>query len=737
MDTTEIDLREIVAIFKRQRRLIVATIGLCLGLALAFILTATPLYRATTLLLLDGRETNLLDPGTGSQAQSAVLNARVDGEVEILRSDATVLAVVGAADLIRDPEFGPQLGWLEKTRIALGIETDGNDLRRRFGLSPRPPQSEADLVKASIGRLKGAITIRRQGLTYLIAVSAESASPERAAAIANIYADTYIQRQIAAKTRSLLDARDVLNRQLAEAQNRLVLAENAVNGFIETNLAQLERESGDPAVAELRRSLEAAQARQAEMAGRLAGAEGAIAAGNWDAAASSLGDAAMAELARQRTELERRLAGTVAGTTEAVDLASELARIETDLSARSDLARAELEEGLALGGSLEAETRDALRSTLLQSGLSAEMLSELFNLQQTATNARNQYQTLLAREQDMGTLASLQVADARIVSEALPPDGAAAPNRRMILMLALVGGLGLGVALAFLREFYIGGITSESQLRNILQLRVPATVPQSEPPEGGSLADTIVTAPMSPYAETFRKLRAVIDMDDARGDARGEASDIDGPRGHAGRGSPRGRVLLISSALQAEGKTTTAVALARTYALSGLNTLLIDADLRKPAIADRLGVSSSVGLLDYLSAPGDETATDLQVARDPLSALVVLTAGGRSATPTDQLVNSPAFNGLITGARQQFDIVIIDSPPLLPVVDTRYLARHADGVVLVVRYGTTTQGEAREAAGQLAEMKRPDARIYAVLSHAERDGKGYGRYYSYYGKDED
>ncbi len=722
------DPKDIAALLGRQRRLILATMALVFALAFLHLLTATPVYRASTLLLVDGRGSNLLDPSSGETPQGAVLNARVDGEVEILRSDATALAVIEAAGLIRDPEFGPRLGWIEKAGIALGLDLSPDGLRGLVGLAPRGPRDGAELVGAAMARLGEAVTIRRQDQTWLIAISVASVSPQSAARIANAYAATYIRRQVEAKTQALLGARDVLSAQIATARSQLAQAEAGVEDFIAANLARLEAESSDPAIVRLRQDLEATRTRRAEDAARLAAAAGAQAEGAWDEMARTLGDAALEELARQRSDLARRLAGVADGSAEAVDLARGLAQIEDDLALRADSALAAVRSGMD-DLDLRATAADArLREALVRSGLPADLLAELFELQQAATIARSQYQTLLARAQDMGTLANIQIADARVVSEALPPDTPASPNRRLGIVLGLAGGLALGIVLAFLREYHVGGAMSASQLRNVLQARVPVSVPRVTPPEGGSPADLVALAPMSPYAETFRKLRAAIDTGLGRQGDRawpdGAGTDTDTGRETGGSG----RVIIACSALPAEGKTSCALALARTYALAGMRTLLVDADLRKPGIARRIGASSTTGLLDYLLHQGALGAATLETAEDPLSPLAVLTAGERSTVPTGQLIDSRAFHGLLGAAVRSFDIVVLDSPPLLPVVDARYLARHADAAVLVVRQGLATQGELREALGQLHEAMRPGAFLCGILSHEDRTGRRQGRH---------
>lgn len=724
LDTTEIDLKAVLAILQRQRRLLAATLAVVLSLALAWLVMATPIFTSTVLIQVDGRSSNLLDPTNAAQEQSAILNSRVDSEVEILRSEATALAVVREANLVGDPEFGPQIGWFERLGIALGIDLDANGLRRLIGLSPKVEAPQEVLVKSTLQKLQNAVDVRRRGLTYLIAITVSSESPQRAAEIANAYARVYIDRQVATKTQATISARDVLRRQIGTAQKELADSETAINGFIETNLSRLEQETGDPAIAALRGRLEEAKSAQTETRNRITTAETSLAAGDWETVATTLGDEAVAELARQRAELAARLGAVDSASSEAMNLQAELASLESDLAAQSNATLRVLREDVNSLGNRESEARDQLRSVLLESDLSAEMLTDLFNLQQRATVARDQYQTLLAREQDLGALANLQIADARIVSEALPPNDASFPNKRLILALALVGGLGLGTVLAFLKEFYIGGIVSANQLANVLQAPVPVTFGLLEQVKSGEdPAEVVVSAPMSLYAETFRKLRAAVDVGLSAHPATAE--------------DRRGRVILVCSALQAEGKSTTAIALARTYAMAGVKTLLIDADMRKPTIGPRLDVDDNPGLIRYINRPRGQEDFTVEPARDPLSQLVVIPAGPRSSTPTDQLLNGKAFRTLITLAQKSFDIIILDSPPLLPVVDTRYLARHADAIVHVVRYATTTQGEVREAASQLREHLPPEAHYMGILNLEERAATRYGYYgrYSYYGED--
>lgn len=726
MDNTELDLNTVLGILRRQKRGIIATVVVILGLAIAYLLLATPIYRAGVLIQVDGRSSNLLDPSSTGQEQSAILNSRVDSEVEILRSEATALAVVKAVDLIADKEFGPQLGWLDKLGLTLGTQLDGNSLRRALGIAPKPPTSSETLVNGTLLKLESAVDVRRRGLTYLIEIAVASQSPARAAEIANAYAAVYIERQVGAKTQATISARDVLRRQIETAQTQLAQSETAINDFIEANLSRLASETNDPAIGALRDRLKDTKSQQVDRRAKIALAETAVTAGDWATVATSLGDQAIKALARQRQDIETRLRTAQDGSVAAVNLRGQLAALDTDLATQANASKLAMQQEVQTITDREKQARDQLRSVLLESDVSAELLADLFNLQQSATVARTQYQTLLAREQDLGALANLQIADARVVSEALPPLAAAYPNRTFVAALALVGGLGLGLILAFLREFYVGGIVAASQLANIMQAPVPVTFGLLDRAKTGTdPADVVLTAPMSLYAETFRKLRAAIDI------------------GFGGQDEPanivksQGRVILICSALQAEGKSTTAIALARTYALAGVNTLLIDADMRKPTVGQRMGLNAQPGLIDFVSGSAKDDLMRLNPRRDPKSPLTVITAGERSSRPTDQLLNGAPFQSVIEAARERFDVIILDSPPILPVVDTRYLARYADAIVQVVRYATTTQGEVREAVSQMRAHLRGRTHYIGVLSLEEIAATRYGYYgnYSYYGEE--
>lgn len=700
----DFDLRGVFAILRRQSRLIVMTVVIVMAMASLYVLTATPLYRAEALLLVDPSEQNLLDPNKVTSLAASTLNARVDSEVEILRSASTALAMVEAADLVADPEFGPRLPMRAKLAQAIGLPRGAQDA------------DGASLLKGVVSRFMNARDVHRQGLTYVISVGVTSESPERAAVLANTLAETYILEQVQAKVRSTLAGRDVLQGQITHAQHRLATTEGQLDGYIFDNLERLERESGEKALIPLRQNLSVIQSLQQSQGKLMSEAQSALAGRNWVKLTSALENDALAELERQRQALERRLGAVASGSSLAMDLQDALDEIESGLEAEAGVRlRALQEEVFGFDKQIES-VRDEIRTTLLRSDLPTSTLAEVFTLQQEAELARHQYQTLLSRLSELEAQAAVQIADSRIVSEALPPTRASQPDKRLVLTVAMVSAVMLGVTLAFANEFCLGGVTSEGQLENILQSPVLGSVPETEQARGTeSVADRVVDQPLSAYSEALRQVRASIDQTLRK------------------RGTPpeAGVVILVSSAVPAEGKTTTALALARTYAQSGTKTLLIDADLRKPALARHLGVRPEGSILHYLSAAagGDEGRPD--VTKDPRTSLQTLLSETRSEIPTDQLVGSARFRAMIDAARADGRVVIVDSPPVLPVVDARYMASQADLVVQVVRFGATKQSEIRYAFERFRSATEEGTPVFGLLSHQEWRGKD-GRYQAYY-----
>lgn len=705
MEETEIDLRSIFGLLRRQIRLIVATVVVVVGVAATIAFTLTPTYTASTLVMVDPSRKNVLDDSLQAMG-SAGDSARIDGEVELARSDNVLVKVVQDKQLITHPEFGVSVGTMSRVLAFFGRPL------------PELPTGE-EALNQTITKLRNAVTVQRRGLTYLISISVRSRSPETAAELANAVAQAYIADQLASKINSTVASLAVIQSRTEQARTAIASSESAYDDFIAQNIDAIASDSGRQDLAQMQRQIAELEASRTRNAALVSTVQAAVANNDIDTIVANLRTDALGELERQREQLQRDLADP-SNAPGSVNLREELARLEEQMLSTARNETQSLQNQLQDSQSQSATLRQDLRREVISSELSADTLSRIFELQQNAELARQQYQTLLSRTQDLEAQADLQLADSRVVSPALVPQAPSFPNKTLILALAGLVAIGMGVGLAFLYENLIGGFTSDDQLASVLKIPVAASIPRQQTRQDTtSYADLVTTNPLSIFTESVRRTRASIDQ------ALRKVPQTGG-----------GRVLMITSSNPNEGKTTLSLALARSYALSGQSVLLIDCDLRKPSLHRHLNTATEIGLLEALSG-GDGGIEKIahSITQDAQSPLSVILGTRHSSTPTDQLLDSPAFSRLLTAARNTFDVIVLDTPPVGPVVDGLYMARQADAIIFVVKWASTAQREARRNLAALMEAKREDSPIIAALSQQDQSRgeyyRKYGGYYSY------
>ena len=712
MEEQEIDIRGILNLLRRRLSLIVATLVVCLGIAGIAVFALTPIFSASALVLVDTSRNALIDPEAQVSSASAE-NARVDSEVEILRSETVLLDVIEREGLLSDEEFGVRLGL--RDRVLAFLRLGDADL----------PQGDA-AVQSVLNRVKNAVSVQRRGLTYLISVQARSEDPQKAAQLANALAEAYIQDQMQSKIEGVLAARDVLEARLQLARENIVRSEQQFDTFISENIDQLAADPGS-SVADLRNDLLSVTGSREELQALSQTVSTAAASRDWATLVAQLESDALAELEAQRQTLATNLSDAGSDSPTAINLRQELAAVEAALVERANQELTDLRSQVAQLDDEASGLRQQIRSDVLSSDLPVDVLTQLYEFQQSADLARTQYQSLLARSGDLQVQSELQIADSRIVSRALPPSSASFPNTRLILLMAGLAGLGLGVGLAFVYENFVGGFTSESQLALVTRLPVIGDIPlQRLSQESDSAADTLIAAPLSQFSESIRRARAVVDQYLRRG--KSMAAPMDQPVA----GGQKGAVVMVSSSVPDEGKTTVALSLARAYAQSGKKTLIIDCDLRRPAIHKNLGIEPEVGLFEYLAGRTETESLSSIILRDEDTGLSGLVGSKRSDIPTDQLITSSAFARLIGAAVKNFDVVVLDTPPVLPVVDGLYLSQYADALLFVVRWSSTAQAEVRSALSRLEQAKNPEAPILGVLNQQVRSQSRYGKSYEHY-----
>jgi polysaccharide biosynthesis transport protein len=693
-----LDLSALIGVLRRQYRVIAMAVASILVLAVIYLFAVTPKFTATALIAIEPNR-GVLSEDSAMGNNSAAISAQVEGEVAILKSADVLLALIADGGLVNDPEFGARLSRRDRVFSWLGIERDAG--------------AEAGAaVSGILERVGNAIQVRRRGLTYLIEVSVTSEDPSKAAELANRLVEIYTDRQVEGKIRQILASRDILAPRIDNAQEELERLQYEADRFLEGVVDDFVESSDREDLVSVRDRFSLAQ-RQLDTLRQQSAALRAITDGRSIASSQAeLLSEAMRTLAAEREALQRQLADDDAEGIDAAALRAALLDVDQRLQEEAARERETALAGISDLTQVADRARAELRDAALASDLPPSELSTFYRLQQETATARLEYESLLRRLRQLETLADVQISDAVMASSAVTPARASFPNARLILALAMVAAMGLGVGLAFINEYLVGGVTSEDQLRDLLHAPTALPVPAIAGADEADVSDQVYLAPLSGFAESFRQVRR-------------QAARLARP-------SDGGCVFLVTSSVPEEGKTTAAIALARTLAMSGTRTLLIDFDLRKPSIGARIGAPATSRLLMTLSGAAGPEYLASGHFREEATGLEVLVGGGRADVPTDTLASSARVAQLIGILRREFEAIVLDTAPVLPVVDTLYLAPQADVVLMLARYASTNQRDIRRAVERIRPETRDGAQILPILSMERRVRRAYyyGGYYS-------
>jgi capsular exopolysaccharide synthesis family protein len=304
---------------------------------------------------------------------------------------------------------------------------------------------------------------------------------------------------------------------------------------------------------------------------------------------------------------------------------------------------------------------------------------------------------LLDEYKEQQLIAADATRKASIVERANIPDEPAQGRTLYVILAAMVGAMGaLGVA--FLIEYLDDTVKTPEDINQGLGLETLGTIGRHAETEQGLV---VIARPLSPAAEAFRALANNL-----------RQAQADGPL----------RTLMVTSPASKEGKSFAVANLAAAFARSNLNVVVVDADLRLSNLHKLFGVQQAEGLAASLQ----EGVMDGRLQDTGIERLSVLTSGEPPDNPAE-LVNSPQMRKLLDELAQQADLVLIDSPPVLPVADTRILASQVDGVLVVLRAGSTSRRAAREA---VRGLQQAGANLVGVVLNAS-PGRS-DRYYQYY-----
>jgi succinoglycan biosynthesis transport protein ExoP len=667
-------------LIRRQIWTILAIVVAGMLLAVLAVSQLTPIYQASALVIVDPWQRSMLNTEQAGAARPAD-SARVDSEVEILRSPSILLAAQTRLGLASDPEFAPEASWLTRLGERLG-----------FGA---PKLSDEAITQLTLKRLDAATTVTRRVGTYVIEIAARSQDPDKAARIANATAAAYIDAQIQAKVAFAASVQQRLAQQLETTRATLREMERKLDSFLDDSIGQIQDPELRAELAEIRTAIkEQASTRQRydALAGR---AREKARKREWDALIAELNSDRLVRLNAEHTTLRQQLGPDAATNPQAIAKLTELDR-QIDKEAQAVIDRIAAEAALARES--ETELRGRLSQRLAGSDVPADIVLHFREAESDAAALRLVVDKLTANSTVAMAEIDLQLPDSRIVSAALAPSTPAFPDKPLILALAALGSLFLGVGAAILRDNVTRGFNDETALEQLAGVPVLATLPTIETRHdrpGDGPVDETLAHPHGPYGEAIRRLRLGLDRAPAT--------------------AGRARTLLVTAATPGEGATLTAIALARSLGLAGRRTLLIDGDLRRPTIHTELSLAPRHSVADYLAGRGmgseglivDDITPNLAIAAGPADPRLNL----------DTLLQSNRLNQLFQDARQNFDYVLIDSPPLLAAIDALLLLPHVDDVLMVVDSATPPR-DVRSALRLLARGGTGTAHLWLVLNRA-------------------
>lgn len=700
-------IRRYWRIFYKHRYLILAIVAGCLALALMISLVTQRQYTAVT-------------------------------RIQVAREAAKVVDMEQVGD---EQSGGPGLEFYQTQYALLKSRSLSEAVARDLGLMNNPlfladfDSSQAEEVDSRPieTRMKQATSIINENTVItpvrgssIVDVEYEAPDPAVAAKVANSIAENFIETNLSRRFDAAAYAREFLQSRLNQVRVKLEQSERkAVQYAQQQGLIKIRAGSADNPteqslvandLAELSTQLTLARAQrvQAEAQYR-SGASGTM-------AAQSLSSTTVNELRRQRADLLGQLSklqsdfgpeypAVVALRSQISELdrqiASEQSRVNSSVA--QDLG-GRFQQALAAERSLQARV-EALKSELLgEQGRSIQ-----FNiLQRDVDTNRALYEALLQRFKEVGIAGGVGTNNVSIVDRALPPTRPSSPNIPLNLALGLMLGLLIGGGIALVLEQLSESVILPAEFQSKLRIPLLGTTPTTTAP----LLHKLLTAKTLP-ASNVRS-----DLVNSQSElAEAYFSVLTAVQFSTTEGAPR--TMAVTSSQEREGKSTTAMALARGLASVGTRVLLIDADMRNPSLHNALGIPRGKGLSNVLAA---HASLEEVITGTEIPGLSVITSGPIPPNPAELLAGD-RFTRTLKAASDLFDHVIIDSPPVLGLADAPLIARAAEGTVFVIEAGRTRSSQARHALDRLAGVQ---AHILgAVLTKLDSRNSGYGEGYGY------
>jgi uncharacterized protein involved in exopolysaccharide biosynthesis/Mrp family chromosome partitioning ATPase len=673
--TEAFPIKTLFDILRRRRLAVFVCLLGTLALGAAYVVLSPKKYGATATLLIDSRLAQL----SQTEASATIVDqAAVESQIELLKSEKILLAVIDKLDLVNDPEFG----------------------KRSSDETPTPTPAATELAKRkALAIMSANLWVTRVGRSYLVSVTYNSPDPAKASRIANDVADAYISDQIGAKVQAAKDQNVWLDAQVSEMRSRAALAYRAVQDFKTEHDINPLRDLGvqqdiDRVTAEASRArattitIRAGLDRKESLLAGPLRKKGSVPDG---AVLRSFADAQLDALSARFSEIESKLStAKVADPQSAADRQSVVTALWSRIESLSQQDRADWIAASAQQQALDNQLADMrLRDT--RARLVQERLREL---ETEAATSRSLYESYLNQLTHAAQQQPVPASDARVISAATTPLVPTTPKTALMIVLAVMGGLVLGLAMTVLLESLDDVVRTRERLEEVTGLHCLGIVPKvrwrDRRRRKGDIFERLqkgfprlsASGPRSRGADTLRGLQLAASMGGRAGGA---------------------TVVGVTSAVPGEGKSTIVANLGVSAERAGRRVLLVDCNRRHPSLSDVVRPEATLlavdGSLHHVVTMGE--------------GLDILPLAGADDIDGAELPDPQVLDALIGEARARYDLIILDLPAILPLSELRSMTHLMDTVVLVTRWGKTTRAQVDRA---LARLAMPDRLLGAVLN---------------------
>jgi succinoglycan biosynthesis transport protein ExoP len=687
-DSDAINFDVLLSAVRRQWFIVfvAAAVGVIAGIA--FLQQTVPLYEASATVIMDRDSKRVIDElslGAGAlDDEGSVLS-----QIELIRSEAVALSVVDKIGLISDPQFNAQ----PRSLPSIVMRPIVNVLKSRgwWAQNTQTVKGWDERRQRAADALRKSITVNRVGRSYVLEISYESASGTLSAKIVNATAEAYLDDKLNSKYEATRRASSWLVDRIAELRQKSLDTDLAVQKFRTAHglISTGDRLVSDQQLSELNSALIVAQSDVVSAQAKLQRINQILQSGQNDAIVTEVLASSVSNELRTKYLMASKLEAQISARqgpnhAQAVRARGEMEDYKKlmfdELTRIAESYRSEADVALAREKSLKQSVVDATGVTTTANETQVQMRE----LEREAETYKNLYQTFLQRYQEAIQQQSFPMTDARIITRGSPATHQSYPDHTMIVAFFAFAGASIGAAVGGIREFRDRFFRIGDQVRNTLGVEFLGNLPhiasvRARMPlkasrnaqqiwKHNSIFEYATQHPLSAFSETLRNCRL--------------AADMGGP-------AERCTFIGIVSALPGEGKTAVAINFAELLASEGRRTVLVDADLRNPGATRALGAHAQFGLIEALTEKYD---VETLLMRNPVTNLQFLPAVlTHRVANSSEVLNSRPMRHLLEELGKNCDYVILDLPPLGPVIDARTVSARLDGIIMVIEWGKTAR----------------------------------------------